>query len=127
MPVIFTNSNDNAGVGFAISIDLAKIVADQITSGQEVSLALLGVSVGSSPAGDAGGLVQSVGEGSAADGAGIEVGDLIISVDGDPIRDSEELRAEVITRAPGTVITIDLIRGDDRVTLEVALGSVSTS
>ena len=32
--VIFTNSGDNAGVGFAISIDLAKIVADQITSGR---------------------------------------------------------------------------------------------
>ena len=124
--VIFTNSNDNAGVGFAISIDLAKIVADQITSGQEVSLALLGVSVGSSPNGDAGGLVQSVGDGSAAAGAGIEVGDLIITVDGDPIRDSEELRAEVITRAPGTVVTIELIRGDERLSLNVALGSIST-
>ena len=125
--VIFTNSNDNAGVGFAISIDLAKIVADQITSGQDVSLALLGVSVGSSPTGDAGGLVQSVGEGSAAAGAGIEVGDLIIAVDGDPIRDSEELRAEVITRAPGTVVSIELIRGDERLALDVALGSISTS
>ena len=125
--VIFTNSNDNAGVGFAISIDLAKIVADQITSGQEVSLALLGVSVGSSPAGDAGGLVQLVGEGSAAESSGVEVGDLIISLDGDPIRDSEELRAEVITRAPGTVITLELIRSGERLTLDVALGSIATN
>jgi S1-C subfamily serine protease len=125
--VIFTNSNDNAGVGFAISIDLAKIVADQITSGQEVALALLGVEVTASAMGDAGGLIQGVSSGSAADAAGLEVGDLIVAVDGDPIRDSEELRAEVITRAPGTVITVELIRNGERVVLDIELGSISTN
>jgi S1-C subfamily serine protease len=125
--VIFTNSNDNAGVGFAISIDLAKIVADQITSGREVALALLGVEVTASAMGDAGGLIQGVSPGSAAEGAGLEVGDLIVAVDGDPIRNSEELRAEVITRAPGTVITVELIRNGDRIVLDIELGSISTS
>ena len=125
--VIFTNSNDNAGVGFAISIDLAKIVADQITAGEPVALALLGVSVGRSADGDAGGIIQDVSEGTAAAAAGIEVGDLIIAVDGDPIRDSEELRAQVITRAPGTVINLELLRDGQRISLDVTLGSVGTS
>lgn len=121
--VIFTNSGDNAGVGFAISIDLAKIVADQITAGQPVSTALLGVSVAPSPDGDAGGLVTDVGSGTAAEAAGIEVGDLVISIDADPIRDSNDLRAEVITRAPGTEIELVLIREGERITLIAVLGS----
>ncbi|NNF87936.1 MAG: PDZ domain-containing protein, partial [Acidimicrobiia bacterium] len=125
--VIFTNSGDNAGVGFAISIDLAKIVADQITSGQPVALAQLGVSVGSAPNGDAGGLIQLVSEGTAAADAGLEVGDLVISFEGDPIRDSEELRAEVITRAPGTVVKLVVLRGGERLTIEATLGSVATN
>ncbi|NNL13658.1 MAG: PDZ domain-containing protein [Acidimicrobiia bacterium] len=125
--VIFTNSGDNAGVGFAISIDLAKIVADQITSGQPVALAQLGVSVGSAPNGDAGGLIQLVSEGTAASAAGLEVGDLVISFEGDPIRDSEELRAEVITRAPGSVVKLVVLRGGERLTIEATLGSVATN
>ncbi len=125
--VIFTNSGDNAGVGFAISIDLAKIVADQITSGEPVALAQLGVSVDSAPNGDAGGLIMLVSEGTAAAAAGIEVGDLVISIDGDPIRDSKDLRAEVITRAPGTDIELVVIRDDVRLTIMVTLGSVSTN
>ncbi|MGI9649326.1 MAG: S1C family serine protease, partial [Acidimicrobiia bacterium] len=63
--VIFTLSDDNAGVGFAISIDLAKIVADQITAGEPVALALLGVGVVPSAAGDAGALIQTVESGTA--------------------------------------------------------------
>ncbi|MBT8217600.1 MAG: PDZ domain-containing protein [Acidimicrobiia bacterium] len=125
--VIFTNSNDNAGVGFAISIDLAKIVADQITAGEPVALALLGVSVGPSPDGDAGGLIQDVSDGTAAAAAGIEVGDLVIAVDGEPIRDSEELRAQVITRAPGTVLNLELIRDGQQITIDVTLGSIGTN
>jgi S1-C subfamily serine protease len=68
-----------------------------------------------------------VGEGTAAAEAGIEVGDLIVALDGDPIRDSEALRAEVITRPPGTVVTLELIRGGERLVLDVELGSISTN
>lgn len=124
--VIFTLSDDNAGVGFAISIDLAKIVADQITAGEPVALALLGVGVVPSANGDAGALIQSVEPGTGAADAGIEVGDLVTAIDGDPIRDFSELRAEIITRAPGTSIQVELIRGGERITLTVVLGSVST-
>lgn len=124
--VIFTNSGDNAGVGFAISIDLAKIIADQITAGEPVTLALLGVSVGAPANGDAGGLIQGVSPDTAAAAAGLEVGDLVVAIDGDPIRNSEELRAEVITRAPGTPIELELIRAGETLTLTVMLGSVAT-
>ncbi len=125
--VIFTNSGDNAGVGFAISIDLAKIVADQLVAGEPVSLARLGVSAGASPDGDAGALIQSVSEGTAAADAGLEVGDLVISLDGDPVRDSGDLRAEVITRPPGTTIEIVVVRDGRQITITAVLGAVSTN
>jgi len=121
--VIFTNSGDNAGVGFAISIDLAKIVADQITAGEPVSTALLGVGVEASATGDAGGLVTMVTADSAAADAGIQVGDLIISFNGDPLRGPSELRAEVITLAPGTEVELVLIRDGEQLTVRVVLGS----
>ena len=124
--LIFTNSGDNAGVGFAISIDLAKIVADQITAGEPVALSLLGVEMAAAPDGDAGGLVTSVSPGTAAEEAGLEIGDLIIEVEGDPIRDPAELRAEVITRAPGTEIELVIIRNGQQITLNVVLGLVGT-
>lgn len=124
--LIFTNSGDNAGVGFAISIDLAKIVADQITSGEPVALALLGVEMSPAPNGDAGGLVTNITPGTGAATAGIEIGDLIITIDDDPIRDPSELRAEVITRAPGTSIELEIIRDGSQLTLDVVLGSVGT-
>ncbi len=124
--VIFTTSGDNAGVGFAISIDLAKIIADQITAGEPPSVALLGVTVGRAANGDAGGMIGSVSPGTAAESAGLEIGDLVISIDGDPIRDSDELRAEVITRVPGTVIELVLVRDGQQITIAITLGSVQT-
>jgi S1-C subfamily serine protease len=81
------------------------------------------VEVGASPDGDAGGIVRAVSLDSAAAAAGIEIGDLIISFDGDPLRGPSELRAEVITRAPGTEVDIVVIRGGEQLTIRVVLGS----
>jgi len=121
--VIFSQSGGNEGIGFAIHIDLARIVADQIVAGEDVRLALLGVSSGAAPAGAAGAQVAEVVEGSAADDAGIEVGDLIVGLDGEPIGDSGQLRARVVTRAPGDRVELEIERGGDRRTVEVTLGS----
>ena len=66
-------------------------------------------------------------DGTAAEAAGVEVGDLIVAIDGDPIRDSEELRAEIITRSPGSVIELVVARDGAQITLSVTLGSVQTN
>lgn len=121
--VIFTNSGDSAGVGFAIHIDLARIVADQIVAGGDVRLALLGVSTTAAPSGAAGAQVAEVVPGSAADEAGIAVGDLIVALDGEPIADSGRLRARIVTRAPGDDLEVGIERGGERRTLDVTLGS----
>lgn len=119
---IFTQSGDNAGIGFAVSIDLAKIVADQIVAGEPVRLAFLGVSTQASTTDQPGALVQDVIDGSAAEAAGIEIGDVIVSVDGRPVTHNARLRVLIISTAPGEVVEVELIRNGERVQLAVELG-----
>lgn len=121
--VIFTRSGGSEGVGFAIQIDLARLVADQIVAGDPVQLALLGVSTASAADGARGAQVAEVSPGSAADAAGIEVGDLLISIDGEAIADGGRLRAQIIRRAPGSDVTIGVERGSETLTLAATLGS----
>ncbi|NNK91035.1 MAG: PDZ domain-containing protein [Acidimicrobiia bacterium] len=120
---IFTNSGGNEGVGFAISIDLAVIVADQLVAGEDVGLAFLGVSMTSPANGDSGALIQSVVAGSAAADGGLRVGDLVIAVDGKPIRDGSALRADITTLRPGTTIDVTVVRDGSEVVRTITLGS----
>lgn len=121
--VIFTESGSSAGVGFAIQIDLARIVADQLVAGEEVRLALLGVSTAAAPPGETGAQVAEVVQGSAADEAGLQVGDRIVALDGEPLPDAGRLRAQVIRREPGDEITLSVVRDGDQRELTVTLGA----
>ena len=123
--LIFTESGSNAGVGFAISIDLAIIIADQLVQGVEPQLARLGVSTGVAPNGDRGALVQEVVGGSAAEASGLQVGDVVIDLNGTDIRGSRDLRALVIDQAPGSEITITVLRDGQEVDLTATLGRSS--
>jgi len=120
--LIFTESGTSAGVGFAISIDLAIIVADQLIAGEEVQLALLGVSTNQPANGQAGAQVEIVVAGSAAEAGGIMVGDIVVGVDGDATRGSSELRAQIIDNAPGTELTLTVMRDGENIELTVTLG-----
>ncbi len=119
---IFTQSGDNAGIGFAVSIDLAKIVADQLVFGDDVRLSFLGVSSQPSSSDQPGAVVQEVVEGSAAETAGIEVGDIIVAVDGTQVTDPNRLRILIISTAPGSSVDIELIRDGSRLTIATPLG-----
>jgi serine protease Do/serine protease DegQ len=93
---IFSNSGGNIGIGFAIPVNIAKTIMGQILQFGEVKRGLLGVSISDFNAESAkafgvegqteGALVQEVVSGSAAEKAGIEVGDVIVSIDGSPHR-----------------------------------------
>ncbi|MBT8207088.1 MAG: trypsin-like serine protease [Acidimicrobiia bacterium] len=120
--IIFSNGGGNEGVGFAVDIRLAKLVADQIVAGEEVSLARLGVLTASDPSGAAGAYLQQVDAGSAAAAAGLESGDLIVGYDGNPVRDGSELRAMVINELPGNTVSLEVVRGGSTLELDVELG-----
>ena len=122
---IFTQSGTNEGVGFAISIDIAALVADQLVAGDEVQLARLGVSSTTVSNGAAGALVQEVVEGSAAEAAGLLVGDLIVAIDGRSIQDSGDLRAEIISTLPGTAVDLSVVRNGTSIIVTAVLGSAT--
>lgn len=121
--LIFTESGDSAGVGFAISIDLAVIIADQLVAGVEPQVARLGVSTSPAANGDRGAQVQEVVSGSAADSAGLQVGDVVIALNGVNTRGTAELRAQILDQAPGSDIDITILRGGEEQTLTITLGS----
>jgi serine protease Do len=124
-----------SGYGFAIPIDLAHRVMDQIIAGGRVNRVAMGVSVQNATANDAeyvglpeirGVLVQDFSDGSAAKKAGIEAGDIIVSVDGAPVEYVGQLQQQVAFRKAGEKVKVEVARkGGVRKTFEVRLQEVS--
>lgn len=120
---IFSESGANEGVGFAVPIERAYRVAEGILEGRTFVPGFLGVEIGPPPGGEAGAVVTSVSPGSAAARAGIEVGDIIVSVDGRAVSDQLDLGAQIRSHAAGDVIEIELLRDGEPVTVTATLGS----
>jgi S1-C subfamily serine protease len=112
----------NIGLGFAIPINTARDIAQQlITTGQAVH-ASLGVSARSVTDGTRdGALVLNVEPGSAAANAGIKEQDVIIAVDGKPVGSSEELVVAVDAHKPGDKVSIEYVRNGSSATVQATL------
>lgn len=127
---IFSNSGGYMGVSFAIPMDVAMNVAQQIKTSGKVSRGQLGVSVGAVTS-DAvkgfglpdtrGALVSDVRAGSPAEKAGIEPGDVIRSVDGRPIDDSSDLPPVIGAMAPGATAKLAILRNGKPIERNVTL------
>jgi len=123
---IESNSNDNAGVGFAIPIDAVKSVADTIISGGTVQHAYAGVSIGDTT-NDTGAQVSRVVSGSPADKAGLQAGDVITAIDGKAISTADDLTALVNTYKPGDTAKLTVTRNGSTKTLTITFGQRPTS
>jgi serine protease Do len=131
---IYTNSGGYQGVSFAVPINLAQSVEQQIVKTGKVEHGRLGVEIQnvnqslaqsfklSSPAGA---LVAEVEPDSAAARAGIKVGDVIEKYNGVAIADAGQLSVRVNSTAPGEKATVELVRDGKPVTLAVTVGSAS--
>jgi putative serine protease PepD len=115
------------GLGFAIPIDLAKNVSQQLVKGDKVQHARIGVTVGPAIAKDditgIGAEVKEVSKGSAGDKAGLEVGDIITAVNDTPIVSSNALVATIRGYEPGETIDMTFMRDGEKKTVEVTLDS----
>lgn len=122
------------GVGFAIPIDYASRVADDLIENGEATHGLMGVTVGAAGVQDegdpeslspqaftVGALVDDVADGSPAAEGGLQSGDLITAVEGRQIDDSLALTATVREYAAGETITISYIRNGEEHETEVTL------
>ncbi|EOD80427.1 serine endoprotease DegQ [Grimontia sp. AD028] len=109
----------NVGIGFAIPVNMAKNLVDQILEFGEVKRGVLGVQGGelTSELAEAfgyetnhGAFVSQIVPDSAAEKAGIEAGDIIVSVNGKEIRSFGELRAKIATLGAGKDVKLGIIR-----------------
>jgi putative serine protease PepD len=119
------SQSGNIGVGFAIPIDSARSIAEQLVDKGEVTHAFLGVRIGDAEAGG-GAVIVEVTEGQPAAKAGLEQGDVITRVDDTRIESGSDLTAAIRSRQPGDKVTITYTRDGDRKTAEVTLGELPT-
>ena len=123
--IIFTQGGGNDGIGFAVAIDVAIVVADQIVAGEDVQLASLGVATIPDTSGDGGAIVREVLAGSAADEADLRVGDRIVAIDGESILDPSQLFAAVVSHRPGASAEVEFVRDGRLIAISVTLGGIS--
>jgi S1-C subfamily serine protease len=126
------------GIGFAIPIDVARPIMDQALAGEELQRPWIGVyfvpvtkqladeedlSV------EEGVLIQSSREdvpavfpGSPAEEAGLQAGDVIVEVDGQPVNAEDDLAEHVLKRSPGDTLSVRVMRGEQPQDIQITLG-----
>jgi serine protease Do len=128
---IYSRSGGYQGVSFAIPIDVAIQVKDQIVATGKASHARLGVAVQEVNQAFAdsfkldkpeGALVSNVEKGGPADQAGLRSGDVIRKVDGEPIVASGDLPALIGQKKPGSKVTLEIWRQGAREEVSAKLG-----
>jgi S1-C subfamily serine protease len=124
-------------IGFAIAIDTVKPIAEGLKAGKGVvkATAFLGVTTVTVTSdiqqrfglsGSKGALVRDVTSGSGADTAGLQAADVIVKFGNDDISSSDDLSAAVRKNQPGDKVQITWMRGNQRQTATVTLGSRPT-
>ncbi|WP_435084378.1 S1C family serine protease [Gordonia hongkongensis] len=112
------------GLGFAIPINTAKRIANQLLQDGQATKPVMGVS-GSLSAGDRteGATVSSVQRGGPAADAGIRQGDVITKVGDTTVSDYADLMAQILTHEPGETVPVTIGSGSGARTVQVKLGS----
>ena len=129
-----SSAEGNIGVGFAIPIDYAQRVAQELIEDGSASHGYLGATVSSHPANDNqsqsfsdGAEVRSVVGGSPASSAGLKAGDVVTEVDGRRVTDAESMTATIREHSPGDEISISYQRGGSEQSAEVTIGDSADS
>ena len=132
---IYSQSGGFMGISFAIPIDVAMNVADQLRRNGKVERGRIGVviqevnydlakSFGLQAANGA--LISQVTPGGPADKAGLQPGDIVQSVNGENVKASSDLPVLVGMMPPGTQLTLGIWRNGKREEVQVTLGSSNT-
>lgn len=130
---IFSRTGGFMGLSFAVPINVARDIAEQLRDTGRVQRGYLGVTIQSIDRDLArsfgldrpiGALVADVRADSPAAAAGIESGDVILTFDGREITDSSSLPPVVGQVRPGTEVEVELIRENERKTITVEVGEL---
>ncbi len=130
--LITSYSGNYSGVGFAIPVNYAVNIAQQIIDGKTPTHAQLGVSLSTVNAQnaqryglpvDSGAYIAAVNSGSGAAEAGLQEGDIITKFDGNNVESASDLMLDVRSKNPGDKVTLEVNRNGETKQVEVTLGS----
>jgi serine protease Do len=127
---IYSPSGGSVGIGFAIPADVAAPIVQKLIRGEEIVRGYIGVRIQDMnddlaaalgiPA-NRGTFIQSVQPGEPADRAGLQAGDVVLSVDNQPVTRDQSLSYLVANIAPGRRINLDVLRNGRHVTIPVTV------
>jgi serine protease Do len=132
---IFSPSGGSVGIGFAIASDVVKTVVQQLKESGSVERGWLGVEIqpvtpdlaeSLGVKADTGALVAKETASSPAATAGVKVGDVITSVNGQAVADPKELARRIAALGPKKVAELSVWRGGAQQTIDVTLGAMPT-
>ncbi|MFO7846161.1 MAG: DegQ family serine endoprotease [Balneolaceae bacterium] len=131
---IASRSGGSQGIGFAIPINMVENVMESLIENGKVARGYLGIQMGgevdrtmaralgmNSPRGF---IIGEVENGGPADEAGLKSGDVVVEMDGEPIRNFYDFRIAVANSAPGTEIELGIFRDGEEMSVEVTLGEL---
>jgi len=129
---IYSNNGGSMGIGFAIPVNLAKQVMESIIKNGAMTRGWIGVepinlskelleSLNLPPKTD-GVLLSGVLEGGPADHAGAKPGDVLISVNGEPIKDVRQLLNKIAALRPGVEVNLQILRKSKPLTIQTQIG-----
>lgn len=133
---IFSRTGGYMGLSFAIPVDVAINVKNQLVDHGSVTRGRIGVRIQEvdqtlansfSLPQPHGALVSQVEPGSPADDAGIRSGDIIVGVDGDELEQVSQLPAAIAARKPGTKVRLDVWRDGKEQGIDVTVGGFDDS
>mgnify|MGYP006273051039 CR=1 FL=1 len=126
-------SGGNVGIGFAVPVDMARAVMDQLVKYGDIKRGILGVELGEIPVdqvakiGSPGALIRSIVAGSAAEKAGLTANDIVVGFNGAGIRSANDLRNKVGLVRVGNTVTLSLLRNGRAQTIEMKVGDAPTA
>ena len=129
---IYSPTGGSVGIGFAIPASVAKPITDRLMRGESIQRGYLGVQIGPisrdwvAPLGlqsREGAYVVSVTPGGPAERGGLQQGDVVLSLNGQKVIDSNELTRRVGQVSPGDNLRLEIMRDQRRQTLNVRSGT----
>jgi serine protease Do len=130
---IFSPTGGSVGIGFAIPAKIAKQITDRLMAGQAIERGYLGVEIGNLlpeyrealglPEGQEGAYINSVTPGGPSASGGLREGDVVVSLNGDPIDTSTALTRRVGQARPGDNLRLEIIREGRRQTVTIRSGT----
>ncbi|SHK15073.1 serine protease Do [Thermocrinis minervae] len=122
---------EGQGLGFAVPINLAKWVASQLIEKGKVQRGYIGVviqdvtpDIAETIGVKEGAIIAQVAPNSPAQKAGLQIGDVIVAVDGQPVKDVRDLQMRIMRTTPGTEVVLKVIRQGKELQVKVSVGEM---